>query len=311
LVLGLLVGAGAVAAIAGTESEGGTPRATPATLPPGKRIVITAPNAPNAPSGGGAPITVEAQLPPLTGRARGYRIGDQPPAGAIERLADALGTHGPVESDVGGWVVRQDNRLVRVQRAPGLPWFFSLLQGPCSLVPSDALPSVPPAGPTDCPEAEGPPSGPVRPPGFPGQDEALAAGMETLGRAGLGVSRPVVVDQGSSWHIEAAPLIGDRPTSGLTWTATVGPGRAVAAASGFLAQPQPAETYRLVGTAKGLERARAFAGGTVTGVRAGLMVGRLGDAPYLVPAYLFELQGATGAPPPVVAVPAVEDRYLA
>jgi hypothetical protein len=75
--------------------------------------------------------------------------------------------------------------------------------------------------------------------------------------------------------------------------------------------PTPAETYRLVGTAKGLERAKALAGGTVTGVHLGLMVGRLGDAPYLVPAYLFELPGTTGVPPPVVTVPAVEDRYLA
>ena len=41
------------------------------------------------------------------------------------------------------------------------------------------------------------------------------------------------------------------------------------------------------------------------------MLGRLGDAAYLVPAYLFELQGPAGAPPPVVAVPAVEERYLA
>ena len=36
-----------------------------------------------------------------------------------------------------------------------------------------------------------------------------------------------------------------------------------------------------------------------------------GEAPYLVPAYLFELQRLADAPPPVVAVPAVEDRYLA
>jgi hypothetical protein len=310
LVLGIVVGAGAVAAIAATDS-GGAPktRTTPTTVPARSKIVITVPNAPN----GGAtdPITVNAQLPPLNGRARGYRLAEEPRAGAIERLADAVGVHGDVQTDAGGWIVRQDNRLVRVQRAAGLPWFFSVLQGPCSMVPSEALPPVPPAGPTDCPEAEGPPNGPVRPPDFPGQDEALAAGMETLGRAGLGVSRPVIVDQGSSWHIEAAPLIGDMPTSGFGWTATVGPGKTVTAASGYLGTPVAAESYRLVGTAKGIERAKALSGGTVTGVREGLMLGRLGDSPYLVPAYLFELQGTAGAPPPIVAVPAVEDQYLA
>jgi hypothetical protein len=38
------------------------------------------------------------------------------------------------------------------------------------------------------------------------------------------------------------------------------------------------------------------------------MLGHVGQAPYLVPAYLFELEGR---PPPVVPVPAIEDRYLA
>jgi len=311
LVLGLLVGAGAVAAIAATEPESGPAHstATRTTVAPGPKIVITVPNEPT--SGGAAPLEVRAPLPSLGGRANGYRLGADPAPGTIERLADGLGVRGAVESDAGGWTVRDDNRLVRVTAKPGLPWYFSLLQGPCTMVPSESLPPVPASGPSDCPEAEGPPSGPVRPPDLPDHDDALAFGMETLGKAGLGVSRPVVVDQVTSWQIQAAPLIGDKATSGFGWTITVGPGRTVTAASGFLAVPEPAESYRLVGTAKGLERARAVAGGTITGVRDGLMVARLGDAPYLVPAYLFELQGPGDAPPPVVAVPAVEDRYLA
>lgn len=309
IVLGLVVGAGAAAAIAATEPGSSTSRSTRTTVSPGPKIVITVPNAPGP--GSGTPLEAQAPLPSLTGKARGYRLGDKPPAGAIDRLAAAFGVQGEVQADAGGWIVRQDNRFVRVQRAAGLPWFYTVLQGPCAMVPNEALPTLPPAGSTDCPEAEGPPSGPQRPPDFPSRDEALAAGMDTLGRAGLGVSRPVIVDQGSSWHIETGPLIGDKLTSGFGWMATVGPARTVTAASGFLAMPTPAETYRLVGTAKGLERAKALAGGTVTGVHLGLMVGRLGDAPYLVPAYLYELPGTTGVPPPVVTVPAVEDRYLA
>jgi len=309
IVLGIVVGSGAVAAIASTGSEAGTPTTTRSTVAVGPKIVITVPNAPN--TGGSAPLQAQAPLPPLTGPARGYRLGGVPGPGAVEHLADALGVHGAVQTDTGGWIVREGNRLVRVARTPGLPWYFSVLEGPCSMVPSDALPPVPPSGPTDCPEAEGPPSGPVPPPALPDHDDALAFGMETLGKAGLGVSRPVIVDQGTSWQIEAAPLIAERPTSGFAWTITVGSARAVVAASGFLAAALPAQSYPLVGTAKGLERARAVAGGAVTGVRLGLMLGRLGDADYLVPAYLFELQGPGDAPPPVVAVPAVEDRYLA
>jgi hypothetical protein len=30
-----------------------------------------------------------------------------------------------------------------------------------------------------------------------------------------------------------------------------------------------------------------------------------------LPAYLFELRSAEGGPPPVIPVPAIEDRYLA
>src|SRR4051812_10645143 len=101
IVLGIVVGAGAVAVIAATDSSGGAHRTTTRpTPPPGPKIVITVPNAPGG--GGGAPMTVNVQLPPLTGRGRGYRLGDQPPAGAIERLAAAVGVHGEVQSDAGG-----------------------------------------------------------------------------------------------------------------------------------------------------------------------------------------------------------------
>ena len=88
----------------------------------------------------------------------------------------------------------------------------------------------------------------------------------------------------------------------------MGPGRTIDAASGYLASPERADTYRLVGVAEALQRARqVVADGTITGVRLGLMVGHVGSSPYLVPAYLFELEGQ---PPPIVPVPAVEDRYL-
>ena len=262
---------------------------------------------------GDAPFAVQAALPDVRGEAKGYRLGSEPAARAIPRLAEAFDVHGPVMSDAGGWLVREGNRLVRVQRAAGLPWFFSTFEGPCKAVPDTAAPSnevlppVAPPGPTDCPDtAAAPPA--AAPAAILGHDDALAFGMETLGRAGLGVSRPVIVEQVGGWHIEAAPLLGDKPTSGFAWSVTIGPGRTVTAASGYLAKAIAADTYSLVGTAKGLERAKSVTGGTITGVRLGLVLGHVGRAPYLVPAYLFELEGR---PPPVVPVPAIEDRYLA
>ena len=388
LVLGLVVGAAGAAAIAATGSSG------EASKP---KIVIAGPSAPAADAGaaaalpGGGPmvgveIKVQGTLPELAGDARGYRLGSEPAAGSVQRLAEALGVHGSVQADAGGWVVREGNRLVRVQRAPGLPWFLSIYDGTCTVVPgtaggsspgpqsvppappnsasdnsssAEALPPVAPPGPTDCPETAGggsvssgvavacplgappescpSPGPPPRPADLPTQDEALAVGMETLGRGGLGVSKPVITDQSSAWRIEASPLVDNQPTSGFAWTVTIGPKRAVTEASGFLAKPEPAESYPLVGTAKGLERLKASTPvpmlgmpqcspespacppprslvRTVTGVKLGLMVGQVqrdgpggAGVPYLVPAYLFELEGQ---PPPVAPVPAVQDRWL-
>ncbi|MBV8159935.1 MAG: hypothetical protein JO265_03325 [Acidimicrobiia bacterium] len=311
LVLGLTVGVAGVAALATTAPALWTAQGRPAPVgvPARHQLVIVMATPPK--SGDGGRLEVEGRLPPLADRSRGFRLSDQLGSGAVERLADALGVHAPVQGDAGGWIVRQDNRLVRVTRTAGFPWYFAVLDGRCTLVPSETLAGVPPPDPTGCPQPQGQPNPASRPPPLPSQDEALAFGMETLGRAGLGVSRPVIVDEGTVWHIEASPLIGQQPTSGLTWTVTVGPSDAVTAASGFLAAPQAADTYELAGTEEGLLRARAVAAGTVTAVRLGLMLGRLGDAPYLVPAYLFELQGPAGTPPPIVPVPAVQDRYLA
>jgi len=307
LVLGLLVGVGGAAAIAVSSSGDSSVSPPKVAIPP--RVSVS----PTTATTTGGPLNAPPSLPELSGEAQGYRLGTQPAAGAVERLAAAFDLHGPVQTDAGGWVVRDGDRLVRVQRAAGLPWFFSVMDGPCKIVPespppSEPLQTIPPPGPIDCPDT----SAPSAAPGLVlSQDDALAFGMETLGRAGLGVSRPVIVDEPGGWYIEASPLVDTKPTAGLPWTISVGPGRTASAASGYLARPVRADTYRLVGVGQGLARARQVAdGGTITGVRRGLMLGHVGSAPYLVPAYLFELESGDGGPPPVIPVPAVEDRYL-
>src|SRR2546421_6351502 len=106
---GLVAGAAAVAAVAATESEGGSP-------PP--KVVVMAPA-----TRGDAPFAVQAALPDLRGDAKGYRLGSEPAARAIPRLAEAFDAHGPVMSDAGGWLVRGGQRLRRGQRAAGVPGF--------------------------------------------------------------------------------------------------------------------------------------------------------------------------------------------
>ena len=160
----------------------------------------------------------------------------EPAPGAIERLAAAFELRGPVEADAGGWVVRDGNRLLRVQRAAGLPWFFSLLDGPCKLVPespppSETLQTVAPSGPSDCPE---PVPASVAPADLLSKADAQAFGMETLGRAGVALENPVIEDEPGGWYIQASPRVGATSAAARPWTITVGPGRTITAASGSL-----------------------------------------------------------------------------
>ena len=169
--------------------------------------------------------------------AQGYRLGSDPAPGSVERLAAAFDLHGPVETDAGGWVVRDGTRLLRVQRTSGAPWFFSVLDGSCKLVPEspppgETLQTVSPGGPADCPETA-PAS--VAPADVLSQADALAFGMDILGRAGVALENPVIEDEPGGWYIQASPLVGSTSTAARPWTITVGPGRTVSAASGYLA----------------------------------------------------------------------------
>jgi hypothetical protein len=142
--------------------------------------------------------------------------------------------------------------------------------------------------------------------------------------------------------------VGGAPTSGFSWTVSVGAKGVVQHAAGYLATPEPADTYPLIGVEEGFERLKKSAplggilrpgvapaveldpcpaGGkvpctdrvkarvaTVTGVRLGLQLapavaqgGRKPDVAYLLPAYLFDLEGGWSDVRAIVAVP---DRYL-
>jgi hypothetical protein len=161
-----------------------------------------------------------------------------PPPGAIERLAGALDIKAPVQEDAGGWVVREDNRLLRVSRTTGLPWFLARFDGPCMLVPgtpaSEPLQTVPPSGPTDCPETAGPgeTTPPVRPADLPSEDEARDIAADLFRRAGLEADPATVTDLVTSWRVEGAS-----PEGGYAWAVTIGPKGAVLAANGSLTTP--------------------------------------------------------------------------
>jgi hypothetical protein len=346
IVAGLLAGAGGAAAVA--LSGGDAPR---------HRLVVADTQNPSSagrsvPLGGReVDVFVKGHLPALDGEARAYRLGSEPPTSSIETLAAAFGVHGPVQSDAGGWIVREGKRLVRVQRTPGLSWFFTALNGPCQIVPAspgsappaapnqptpepqpEPLQTIPPTGATDCPVEGGVASSGVaiacpadqpcptlttQPP-MALDPEPIA--VRALMEAGLGDHYAVLTSKGpTSGIVTVSPTVDHRPVSGLDWSATVSANGEVTGASGFLAQPEPAVSYKLIGTTAGLERLKAatplpmlgrpdcapegdctippLPRRVVTNVRLGLIRG----SAYLIPAYLFEFEG--GGVQAVAAVP--------
>ena len=196
------------------------------------------------------------------------------------------------------------------------------------------------------------PVAPARPlprPVLPSRAEAERVARDLAARAGLELAGATVrvTDGYAARSVTIAPALGGQPTSGFAWTVAVGAKGVVQYASGFLATPEPADTYPLIGVEEGFERLKRSAplGGilrpgvapavervpcasakgpcatrplparvaTVTGVRLGLQrapavaKGNRPGLAYLLPAYLFDLEGGWSDVRAIVAVP---DRYL-
>ena len=195
------------------------------------------------------------------------------------------------------------------------------------------------------------PARPLPKPDLPSRAEAERVARDLAARAGLELAGATVrvTDGYAARSVTIAPALGGQPTSGFAWTVAVGAKGVVQYASGFLATPEPADTYPLIGVAEGFERLKrsprpsplvpmarpvapavervpcASAKGpcatrplparvaTVTGVRLGLQrapavtEGNRPSFAYLLPAYLFDLEGGWTDVRAVIAVP---DRYL-
>jgi hypothetical protein len=296
-------------------------------------------------------------LPALPDRARAWKVGDTVDAGRVATLAAALGlnarpTQGPV-----GWTVHDGRRSLVVQRLAGAPFSYgSGIFGTC--VARAGGGPYRPGGGIQCLDPDAPaasrPVAPARPlprPDLPGRAEAERVARDLAARAGLGLAGATVrvTDGYAARSVTIAPALGGQPTSGFAWTVAVGAKGVVQYASGFLATPEPADTYPLIGVAEGFERlkrslrpsplvpmARPVAPAvervpcpaaklpcatrplparvaTVTGVRLGLQrtpavaKGNRPGLAYLLPAYLFDLNGGWNDVRTVIAVP---DRYL-
>ncbi|MGH9179090.1 MAG: hypothetical protein ACRD0N_11125, partial [Acidimicrobiales bacterium] len=74
--------------------------------------------------GGGFEYKVAGTLPELASTAPAYRLGSTASEADVRRLAEALGLDGQVEEIDGAWVVTAAGQELRVDEAPGLPWYL-------------------------------------------------------------------------------------------------------------------------------------------------------------------------------------------
>jgi hypothetical protein len=181
----------------------------------------------------------------------------------------------------------------------------------------------------------------------PAEAERIARDLAARAGLDLDGAKVRVADAWATRTVTIDPAVGGSPTSGFAWTISVGANGGVVHASGHLATPEPADTYPLIGVQEGFERLQRTAPlhsltgaeapvepdpcpagakipctdrplpervAAVTGVRLGLQLvpavpkGDRSVVGYLLPAYLFDLEGGWTDVRAVVAVP---DRYLA
>jgi hypothetical protein len=222
------------------------------------------------------PVTYKlgGPLPSLPDRARAWKLGGTVDAARVAALAAALGLDSKPGQETYGWTVRDGRRALVVHKLAGVPWSYGTgIPGSCVLRPGG--PYMTAAGiqclDPDAPVSNQPgpgvavrpvaPARPFRPPALPSRAEAERVARDLAARAGLDLNGATVrVSDGFATRtVTIAPAVGGAPTSGLSWTVSVGAKGVVQHAAGYLATPEPADTYPLIGVEPGFERLKKSA----------------------------------------------------
>jgi hypothetical protein len=204
---------------------------------------------------------LQGALPSVPDRARAGKVRGAVDAGRVAALAAALGLDGRPEEERYGWTVRDGRRALAVHRLAGVPWTFGTdILGACGTRsggpygPGGGVPCLDP----DAPVASAPasPGRPGRPLALPTRAEAERVARDLAARAGLDLAGATVrvTDGWATRTVTIDPAVGGAPTSGFAWRVSVGARGAVQHGSGYLATPEPADTYPLVGVREGYER---------------------------------------------------------
>jgi hypothetical protein len=334
IVLGLVVGAGAVVVIAATGGSSTKVSSRLPKLPAGAYGARDSAAAAMAmPAYGQVEWRVQGTLPSLPDHATAYRVEPTPTDAAVARMATAFGLAGRPQRQGAGWTLTDGERHFVVVNGT---WTLATgadclppIDAPADMSVSCASSSAAVATSACVPDTGCTIPEPNKPAGLPSEAQARTVAVRALEAAGLDTSGHVqVTDAFSTIDVTADPAIGGARVVGTGNQLSVGPGQTLVRGSGTMGTTAKVGEYPLVTTEKGLERLRA-PGGPVPalgrpepaiaiapapgGPGAGPLVRTITDVTlglqrvdqYLTPVFLFHVDGGD-----VLPVPAVVDALL-
>lgn len=217
----------------------------------------------------------------------------------IAALARALGVVGTVQSDGEGWTVGEGDRVLRVFRQAGHPWYLGpdktrgiavAEPAPATVTPQPDEPADTPVSSEPCREGEkceepvssepcekdctepgcppapdgaepycAPRPEPTKPP-QPTDEEARLTAQRVFDAAGLTDPKVTINDAWSGKEVVGAPVVGGLPTVGFETRVTVELGGRVQYANGMLGTTQLKDTYPLLAPRESVERGGYYGG---------------------------------------------------